>query len=854
MLAETGSEGSGADDMADDATERAEGDEEGALALIPADLDDELRGVPAADPHNLLLQVRLAADAPEGRWNPGFVAASEHYLDKKVHIGSVSAEAAQLGLDRKEVRRCRLLCAGLTRTLEREFWSSIEHRILGMDAERVEFLCYVEIFTYDGVDLTMKTMQSAGLGADFAVPEGDDGDDPATIKAELQDFLGRQNLDLEKGPAKLLNSLHSVAVLISLDGRPMILQMEASTPLQCVDRNTGETIRQAMAEIRLGGEELRDRCSRRVRLVTTDKAGYNLRAERHFLRSDDTGLLHFICDVHCMANIHQRVYGLCDGTVSGMQKVALSLQTGGTMCVWRKALRRVLVRQLVLVREEPSADAKAYRDMILDTFCGTDIELASLRAVLCKCASGDWRQPGIFQYLAAPGERRVDVLKMLLKHFVPAIAAHAPATFPKHRWTGAKKSIRDQGLLAGMHNLLHSTYREFLSLIESRGDRAPADPVVDGAQAPAGQMPDGPEGPPVTAEAKRAYRGAAISWIEGAPVARDLVMIATVLGPMTHQMEKLIESSSALSTTMQESARLSMADVGIREAMCQSDWPLMQAAEMVLNNQSMDSIEGLHDVDNYSAWPLMWRSVESQALLFKMLSREAACIKEMLIVKHRSFPYKLFPLLRGAGAEVAIRASCEPSLDGYSTGFLAKHGADLSAPAALSELALVVCNTRVSTVVLESLNATVRRRLHVANTQVQMSSLENVSAEFLLGKLRRRMWDSQYPPGHKKSWMKEKPAPAPLIPQKRRGGGSAFRAFLHQEGGSCADPEKAKRYRELSAADMQALRESGDRATSAHKWGVRAFGPARQSIAVSLVEWRRSVILVMVVMCVCGWW
>ena len=348
-------------------------------------------------------------------------------------------------------------------------------------------------------------------------------------------------------------------------------------------------------------------------------------------------------------------------------------------------------------------------------------------------------------------------------------------------------------------------------------------------------MLDGPTGPPVTAEAKRAYRGAAISWIEGAPVARDLVMISVVLGPMAHQMEKLIETSSAISTTMQESARISMADVGIREAIGQSDWPLIQAAEMVLDNKSMDSIEGLHDVGKYSAWPGIWRSVESQALLFKMLSREAACIKEMLIVKHRGFPYKLFPLLRGAGAEGGIRDSCESSRDGYSQGFLEKHDADLSAPAALSELALIVCNTRVSTVVLESLNATVRRRLYVANTQVQMSALENVSAEFLLGKLRRRMWDSQYPPGHKKSWMKEKPAPAPVIPQKRRGGGGAYRAFLHQEGGSCADPEKAKRYRELSDADKHALQDSGDRATSSHQWGVRAFGPARQSIAVSLV-------------------
>ena len=449
MLVAAGSEGSGADDMADDATERADGDEEGVLALIPDGDDGELGGVAGANPDSLLLQVRLAEDAAEGRWCPSFVAASEHYLDKKVHIGSVASEAAHLGLGRKEVRRCRLLCAGLTRTLEREFWSAIEHRILGMDAERVEFLCFVEIFTYDGVDLTMKTRQSTGLGSDFTVPDGDDGDDPRTIKVELEEFLGRQNLDLEKGPAKLLNSLHSVAVLISLDGRPMVLQMEASTPLQCVDRNTGETMRQAMAKIRLGGEGLRDRCARRVRLVTTDKAGYNLRAERHFDRKDDTGLLHFLCDVHCMANIHQRVYGLCEDTVAGMQKVALSLASGGAMCIWRKALLRALVKQLVLIREEPCADAKAYRDLILDTFCGADLELAPLRAVLSRCASGDWRQEGTFQYVASAGERRVDVLKMLFffafrtrgrgtctGHFPEAQVDRCQAVHPGPRFAG----------------------------------------------------------------------------------------------------------------------------------------------------------------------------------------------------------------------------------------------------------------------------------------------------------------------------------------------------------------------------------------------------------------------------------
>ena len=167
---------------------------------------------------------------------------------------------------------------------------------------------------------------------------------------------------------------------------------------------------------------------------------------------------------------------------------------------------------------------------------------------------------------------------------------------------------------------------------------------------------------------------------------------------------------------------------------------------------------------------------------------------------------------------------CESSLDPYTSSFLEHHKGQLSEPPALLELAAIVLHGNTSTVTLESLNASLRRRLVSASVQVSTPDFHSISAEFMLGKMRRRSYGLLFPPGHRhfraRSARKQRLSKAP---KKRKGGGGAFRAYMKQRG------EKFSRgisdeYRQLSAAAKAKLQQRGALGTAAHNMGAAAFG------------------------------
>ena len=299
---------------------RREARAEPAMELVPLAAGEDLDiGVALPDRVPLLTLIYRLQDLPSEDFAPAWQQAAEHFLQRKVHIGSVSADARMLGLDRNSTRECRMACAGLSVELERHFWASVEERIMCEAEEgRVEVVAYMEFFCYDGVDLSVGTRQQAGFGAGFEVPVDSDPEQEAAAREEMDAFWREYGLDTEQGPAKLMNSTHSVALLLKEpDGKHWVLQFDTTTWIQSVDRYTGETIKEAMKATRMGTDLLRDRSTRRVRMTLTDAAGYNLRGERNFPRSGDTALMHIVCDVHAVARLHGKVFALMDPAITG---------------------------------------------------------------------------------------------------------------------------------------------------------------------------------------------------------------------------------------------------------------------------------------------------------------------------------------------------------------------------------------------------------------------------------------------------------------------------------------------------------------------------------------------------------
>ena len=816
-------------------------EQEGALeaeaaAEIPEGPVDLLAvGVgPEAEDEDVPAQLQLAHAAvglQEGDLAGDAYKAACHYVRDKVHIGNLAAESSFLGASRTKLRGERTLAAGLLTQLEKQAWAHIERAVVAHKKANagVRLRCYVEAFMFDGVDLSVATRRQADLGNSYDVPLEPELSPEERLEAvrDLEDHLSTLPLLREQGPAKLLNSQHCASMLISVDHRHLVLEGETVTWLQVLDRNTGETVRRALAEICMTNEDARGEFERVIRVSMSDSAGYNLRAEKHS-RDASVSRIHLLCDAHIVAGVHQKVNSLLSVGISGMVKASLSLQGGGTISVFRRCLRRVLARDLVLIRDRPSADAMAYKEAMMDLFLGDKLQNAQVRAVVGRCASGDWRRRGRFEYLATGAETRAEVLKLLYTHLVPAIVGHAPRTFPQHRWTGADLALQDYGLLCLIHDLFGSAYREFMENfggLEQHPQPGEDDVGMEG-EGDAGRLGEAGIGQEDLRyrDAKRHYRGAAWQWASSPVRDRDLVLAATVVRPMNTYMVQEIAAAAAISMTKATHERLQtmLATGNLKGFLESARWPLLEAALGAKDRTALNSIAALDDPACYSAWPEDWYTVATRTKLFKCLSRQAAAIHELLATKHKACPYMVFRLISDpAAAQAELDGTCRSAMDDFTTGFLEAYPDELCSEPAMLELAMVLMHARTSTVSLESSNASVRRRLHGASLQVVMPDLHAISAEFALGKLRRRQLERKCPPGHREHRGKVKQR-RQNRKRKRGGAGGAYRAFVHSRGQKISK-ELNDEWRALTAVAKAAFIPAGRHATARSALGIGDF-------------------------------
>ena len=92
------------------------------------------------------------------------VKVANHLALDKEHVVNAAAEAEELGVDRKMLRRSKILTASTAVQMERYEWKYIEecfHQMVEHGNGTVKILCYMQIASYDGVDLNVKTRKRA---------------------------------------------------------------------------------------------------------------------------------------------------------------------------------------------------------------------------------------------------------------------------------------------------------------------------------------------------------------------------------------------------------------------------------------------------------------------------------------------------------------------------------------------------------------------------------------------------------------------------------------------------------------------------------------------------------------------
>ena len=178
----------------------------------------------------------------------------------------------------------------------------------------------------------------------------------------------------------------------------------------------------------------------KVRLCTTDQAGANFNSEKHMAHSRGSGWcgLHLACHVHITSRIMKRTLSFVDAYISGMLSVSLALSEGASMHRFRKALAQVISERITFTNRHLSADALAYKDYVLKTFCSTGTSQELRRELLKTFASGDWRKTGVFEHYVPPGaEHNEQHLKMACtKAMLLALTPSLFKLYPRHRWGG----------------------------------------------------------------------------------------------------------------------------------------------------------------------------------------------------------------------------------------------------------------------------------------------------------------------------------------------------------------------------------------------------------------------------------
>ena len=745
-------------------------------------------------------------------------------------------------------------------------WTSLEEAVT--DDPENTLVAYFEFETYDGVELDLVTTAARK----YPPPRPDLPLLEAFADGRLDELDRRDAVPLTsemsgRGVAKVLQSEGEVAMLMRRNGRYILFLHKQLFHLQTSDKNTAECLKK-MIEDHSMGTSRKERFTTKIRIVSVDGAGYNDLCERAIVagRIGWDGVV-ILCQAHKVgAACNKKTYGILGQFTKGMISCCKSLSLAGQISHFRQAAFSAIKAKSVWwdgIRDEA---AESFKMLVLDMYMPDgEQQFASRRLAILRCAPGDWRDHTRFELLREYlGQTMEEALSRVEKFFIPALFGHAPFVFPEHRWTGKENTFRDIGLPASIHALYQDGYIEYLvvwhrytrPIISEDGERVHVPMVLDGAAEVAPEAADDLAGDPNASNANarsvtdqldygeenRKWRRTSWQWIRSGHFAAIIFAMAFVAPPMDHYLNKEFEMASGSHETRQHYHHINLDEGGAASLMGQYMWPLRVAFEGKLDQTVMDSIASLHDPRKLSAIPDGWKTVRYRHLMFRLLSREAAVIYELLVLLHRQFPFRLLKLTTDPSDAAGVANSCRSSRDAFSDHFIEKYMDNLTAFEPLLILAILIILGRTSTSRIEALNAKLRKILMAKSNATKRPNITNISAEFMLAKLRsrerglwQRIWKVWREP-FAASTAASRPVNSRRVRKNRRkkpGGGGAWRAFVSARCrglGRQLFSQLAEEYRSLSDEDRLGFKEAGEVATLRHRRGSASFGELARAI------------------------
>lgn len=524
--------------------------------------------------------------------------------------------------------------------------------------------------------------------------------DSAFLPTDSQSGAGKST-QASQQLAKLLQTELSISMLFREtssgggqgQGSHLLLTGYVPTPLQVLDRQTAQNLKQALdASMNIPGlEETAAAFSSRAFLFCADEFSAN-GLTQFGMQATRPGWLRMstLCDIHKGSTVQGRVFDLTGPAISAVINFALSMQAAGSVGKLQALLSDLLSARFELQVGDTNTpflnpNAAAHNKAVLDLYLSVPdhFTLKTADAVSSKArlrytqrqrqrsiieyfCNGDFRDTSKIIHWAEPGQYSSfdEALQTFLKYMVPALIPCACPIFPRSRWFGADAALDFVGLLCSVHSL-------FLPLVEAWAGRdiapqpAPATQSDDDGddagwdlapRKPAPVLPDqanesAKQGDPEGDEAAGAggsdgfawhayhmkLKTSVVDWLRlgarnvGPSSEGQIALMRQYMAPVLRLMTSLLYVSSKKWTKEQLRCE---ADGGQRE------FRVLKAFEAVETLSLLKECLRLLKCSPLVLPEADWKQ-DNNVLCFTMLSRLGCATHQLLLWRRRKYPYAL---------------------------------------------------------------------------------------------------------------------------------------------------------------------------------------------------------------------
>ena len=265
-------------------------------------------------------------------------------------------------------------------------------------------------------------------------------------------------------PSKLLQSEMHLGVLYQdlASRRYVFMTMQMVTPVLCLARCTGETLRHAMSHLLkppsscVLWQQLREVARMHVDATTCDSAKPNLRKEAWEAARGSANSFHFraACYIHMLNTVINHSYFPITWDISGIIATSLASHETGATKALREAIADVVKSSLHIRKAPPpttSSPDSRYRDQFLDFVLDGDSDCEARRKLeLRLLLHSDITAEKMYFY----SEDEVDT-DALASNLASLLLPHAVSLIRRQRWFTSLQPLKEVLLCEGVHGIFH---------------------------------------------------------------------------------------------------------------------------------------------------------------------------------------------------------------------------------------------------------------------------------------------------------------------------------------------------------------------------------------------------------------